>query len=211
LPPSRIFSLVGIVLAHLGLFYALEHGLISHAVQMLPKEVILTMIQPQVTPPEPPKPEPVAMKKLVTLQAPVAPVPEFTPVVNIPLEQHQIAVPAAPQPVQLVAKAEPAVVAAPVAMAQPKQISAVEYIRAPQPDYPPLARRMGEEGKVTLRVLVNEKGQAEKVDIQKSSGSNRLDEAARTAILRAIFKPYLEDGKALTVIATATISFSLSS
>ena len=74
-----------------------------------------------------------------------------------------------------------------------------------------MSRRMGEEGKVTLRVLVNEKGVAEKVDVQKSSGSNRLDEAAKVAILRAIFKPYLEDGKALTVIATATISFSLSS
>ena len=125
---------------------------------------------------------------------------------------HQIttqAAPPAPQPAPLVAKIEPS--NTPVVIAPPKQISAVEYVRAPQADYPPMSKRMGEEGKVTLRVLVNEKGVAEKVDIQKSSGSNRLDEAARIAILRAIFKPYLEDGKALTVIATATISFSLSS
>ncbi|MFZ6657283.1 TonB family protein [Undibacterium sp. TJN19] len=210
-PSSRIISFAGIVIAHLALFYALQHGLISHAVQMLPKEVVLTMIQPQAPQQEPPKPkaEPVPTKKLAPLQTPVIPVPAITPVVNIPVTENQITVQPSVAVPQVVAKAEP--VAAPVAPTQPKQISAVEYLRAPQPDYPPMARRLGEEGKVTMRILVNEKGVAERVEIQKSSGSNRLDEAAKTAILRAIFKPYLEDGKALTVIATATINFSLSS
>ncbi|MBC3921083.1 energy transducer TonB [Undibacterium sp. CY18W] len=212
IPRSRIVSFTGIVLAHLGLFYALEHGLISHAVQILPKEVILTMIQPHVSKPEQP-PAPIPTKKLTTLPPPIPLVPQITPVVDIPVEQHQITVqpsPQIPQPVAAVAaKAEPSTSMAPPAA--PKQISAVEYLRPPQADYPPMSRRMGEEGKVTLRILVNEKGVAEKVDIQKSSGSNRLDEAAKTAILRAIFKPYLEDGKALTVIATATISFTLNS
>lgn len=211
-PKSRIFSFACIVLGHLALFYALEHGLLTHAVQILPKEVMMTFIEPPQVKPEPP-PKPIPTKKLSTLQAPV--VPHIKPVVEIPAEVHQITtqaappVPPVPQPAPLVAKFEPS--NAPAVIAPPKQISAVEYVRPPQADYPPMSKRMGEEGKVTLRVLVNEKGVAEKVDIQKSSGSNRLDEAARIAILRAIFKPYLEDGKALTVIATATISFSLSS
>ena len=68
---------------------------------------------------------------------------------------------------------------------------------------------MGEEGRVVMQVLVNDKGRAEKVEIIKSSGFNRLDESARTALMRAIFKPYVEDGKSVTVLATASINFSL--
>ena len=88
-------------------------------------------------------------------------------------------------------------------------VSAVEYLRQPRPEYPAMARRMGEEGKVVMRVLVNDKGQAEKIDIQQSSGSQRLDDAARIAIQRALFKPYIEDGKAIAMIATATINFAI--
>lgn len=68
---------------------------------------------------------------------------------------------------------------------------------------------MGEEGKAMLRVLVNDKGRAERIEIQKSSGSPRLDEAARQAVQRALFKPYMEDGKPVAVFAVIPISFQL--
>lgn len=115
----------------------------------------------------------------------------------------ELPVQASPAPIQstpTIAKAEPV---------GPKLVSAVEYIQAPQADYPPMARRMGEEGRVLLQVLVNDKGRAEKVEILKSSGFSRLDESAKLALLRALFKPYLEDGKATTILATASINFSL--
>ena len=108
--------------------------------------------------------------------------------------------PAPIAPSTVIAKAEPA---------GPKVVSAVEYINAPQADYPPMARRMGEEGRVVMQVLVNDKGRAEKVEILKSSGFTRLDESAKLALLRALFKPYVEDGKATMVLATASINFSL--
>lgn len=110
--------------------------------------------------------------------------PNPTPVVNTPI----------------IAKAEPS---------GPKVVSAVEYINAPQADYPAIARRLGEEGRVVMQVLVNDKGRAEKVEILKSSGFARLDESAKSALLRALFKPYIEDGKATMVLATASINFSL--
>jgi protein TonB len=91
----------------------------------------------------------------------------------------------------------------------PKLVNAVEYIQSPQADYPSMAKRMGEEGRVIMQVLVNDKGRAERVEILKSSGFARLDESAKLALLRALFKPYLEDGKATTVLATASINFSL--
>ncbi|HTD05684.1 energy transducer TonB, partial [Undibacterium sp.] len=57
----------------------------------------------------------------------------------------------------------------------------------------------------------NEKGRAEKVEIEKSSGFSRLDEAARQALLRAQFKPYIEDGKALTFWTSGIFTFDLNS
>lgn len=53
-----------------------------------------------------------------------------------------------------------------------------DYLRNPPPPYPPLSRRMGEEGKVILRVLVNTQGSADSVEIRTTSGSPRLDDAA---------------------------------
>ena len=49
---------------------------------------------------------------------------------------------------------------------------------------------MGEVGKIMLWVLISERGQPEKVNIEQSSGRARLDETARqTAVrLHVIFK-----------------------
>jgi protein TonB len=98
---------------------------------------------------------------------------------------------------------------APPAPSSPKTVSGVEYIRAPQPVYPSIARRMGETGTVTLRVLIGEKGLAEQVVVQKSSGSANLDEAGRQAVLRALYKPHIEDGKPVAVYALVPINFQL--
>lgn len=208
---SRLLSFSAIVLAHMGLAYALQHGLVSQVAQLLPREVVMTLIQPETAVPEQSKPKIVQSKKTLT-QVTTAVTPPKTPIVttnNTPNEQAIVA--AATEAPVVSAKAEVAT-QTPTGTPSPapiKTVSAVEYIRAPKAEYPRVSRRMGEEGKVTLRVLVNEKGYAEKVDIQKSSGFQRLDEAARNALMQAIFKPYLEDGKALAMIATATINFSL--
>lgn len=72
-----------------------------------------------------------------------------------------------------------------------------------------MARRAGLEGKVVLRLLIDEKGLPQRADVQQSSGHARLDEAARAAALRALFKPHLEDGQPMPVYALVPISFSL--
>jgi protein TonB len=69
---------------------------------------------------------------------------------------------------------------------------------------------MGEEGRVVLRILINEKGQPERVEIEKSSGFSRLDEAARQAALNALFKPHIENGRPIAVYAMVPIGFKLS-
>ncbi len=51
---------------------------------------------------------------------------------------------------------------------------------APQgaPQYPPLSRRAGEEGTVTLEFMLRGDGRAAEVAIARSSGHTRLDNAA---------------------------------
>jgi periplasmic protein TonB len=56
------------------------------------------------------------------------------------------------------------------------------YRETPKPNYPESARRKGREGTVLLRVLVNEEGRAKAIEINKSSGDDALDRAAREAI-----------------------------
>ena len=53
-----------------------------------------------------------------------------------------------------------------------------DYLKNTAPPYPPQSRRLGEEGKVILRVHVSPEGIAEEVEIRTSSGSSRLDDSA---------------------------------
>ena len=119
--------------------------------------------------------------------------------------------PADPQAVQATTD-NTAPVYAPAVASTPRTVTTgVEYMRAPQPIYPQISKRMGEQGRVLLRILVNEKGMPEQVLVHASSGSARLDEAGRQAALRSLFKPYTEDGRAVAVYVIVPLNFQLSS
>lgn len=94
------------------------------------------------------------------------------------------------------------------APAAPRVVTDVAYVEAPQPRYPPESKRSGEEGLVVLRVLINELGRAARVEVERSSGHVRLDEAARIAVQRALFRPYVENGVARMALATIPIEFT---
>lgn len=63
------------------------------------------------------------------------------------------------------------------------------YLRNPPPRYPLAARRAGEQGTVTLKVLVTREGLPARVDLEKSSGSAHLDHAALEAVKTWRFAP----------------------
>ena len=63
------------------------------------------------------------------------------------------------------------------------------YRDTPRPEYPESARREGREGRVLLRVLIDDRGRAKTVEINTSSGSQVLDRAAAEAIQRWRFHP----------------------
>jgi protein TonB len=101
--------------------------------------------------------------------------PPKTPIVtpnNVPNEQAIVA--AATEAPVASAKTE-VTTQAPTGTPSPtaiKTVSAVEYIRAPKAEYPRVSRRMGEEGKVTLRVLVNEKDMLKRSTFRNHPVSN---------------------------------------
>jgi protein TonB len=103
-------------------------------------------------------------------------------------------------------KSEPAQPTAESA-AQPKLVSSVEYVREPAAKYPPAARATKQRGIVTLRALIDPQGHAREVNVHRSSGFRLLDDAARVAVLGALFKPYMENGRALPVYVLIPIEF----
>ncbi|MEO6922005.1 MAG: energy transducer TonB [Collimonas sp.] len=210
---KRIGPLGTILLLHVAFFWALESGLIHQAAQVMPKEIFASFITPEKAPePPPPIPQPAAPRTVAIVKKSITP-PRPTPVINNTPSETAISVPTpSPQPREETPPAATAPAPAPVtAPPQPRTItSGVEYIQPPDVKYPATSKRMGEEGKSIIRVLINEKGRAERVEVQKSSGSARLDDAAKEAVMRALFKPYTEDGKALPVFAIVPINFQLS-
>ncbi|MFC5476431.1 energy transducer TonB [Paraherbaspirillum soli] len=210
----RIGPLGAIILLHAAFFIALQSGMVHQITTSAPKEVFAYFITPERAPqPAPAKPQPAIPKTVAVVKKTIAP-PLPTPVVSQTPSEQAITVPApASQPAQHEEPAATPIAAAPEAAtpSPPRTItSGVEYIQAPDVKYPTVAKRMGEEGKALIRVLINEKGRAERVEVQKSSGSSRLDDAAKQAVMRALFKPYMEDGKAIPVFAIVPINFQLS-
>ena len=80
----------------------------------------------------------------------------------------------------------------------------------PPPVYPPESARLREQGIVTLRVHVAADGSVAGVEIEKSSGSPRLDRAASVQIASVWhFKPALNQGHAVPDVFDLSINFVL--
>lgn len=199
-----------IAAVHALVLYGAYSGLLHRVVQRaMPGAVFVSFVD---TPP-PPEPEVAPPAEVLTLAPPDVSVPTTVITIAPAPPAASVAGPAgAPGAAAgLAAGAAPAVAAAPPPPppAAPRTITAVEYLKPPQPEYPALSRRLGEQGRVVLRVLVNEKGMPEQVLVQTSSGFERLDDAGRQAVLRAQFKPHLEDGRPTRVYVVVPLNFEL--
>jgi protein TonB len=86
----------------------------------------------------------------------------------------------------------------------------LEYADAPAPAYPRDALRDGVEGVVMLQVLVDVDGRPLSVDVQRSSGDRRLDNAARKQVLQHWrFRAAMKDGRAVQAVGLVPIAFNL--
>ncbi|HET9472767.1 MAG TPA: energy transducer TonB [Steroidobacteraceae bacterium] len=95
----------------------------------------------------------------------------------------------------------------PVTTVAPPMVESVEYVRAAPPVYPKESQRKREHGTVVLRVLVDEHGRPAQIQIERSSGFDRLDTAARQAVEKFLFRPYEVNGVAQPAQVLIPIGF----
>lgn len=156
----------------------------------------------QAPPPPPSKPQVVAPPPIV--QTPVPPVqtvqttPDPTP---------------EPTPIPVVAAAVPGPPAPPAPPAPPSIVQAgdlgTQMVSGKPPRYPVESRRRHEQGTVVLTIILALDGRVETVAISQSSGSARLDHAARDAVKGWRWKPTIRGGQPVRVKGVVEIPFIL--
>jgi protein TonB len=160
---------------------------------------------------EPDKPRPVEKPRAVAKPKPQAPVITAAPSQTAPPTFEAPPAPPKPEPATDAAAAPspPAQVAAAApAPVVPPSFNA-DYLHNPAPAYPSLSRRLGEEGRVVLRVFVSTDGHAERVEMRSSSGHARLDEVALETVRKWKFVPAKQGDKPVAAWVLVPISFSL--
>ena len=184
-----------VLVFHAMAIWALQTGLIMRAVEIIvPVEVLAQIIDlptPKVTPAPPAPPEPVkqvAAKPTQPAQAspsllagrhaaptpytpsalPMSPPAPYTPTVPV----AAVATPAPPAPAKITLPSSDA-----------------DYLSNPKPTFPPMSRRLSEQGNVLVRVLIGTDGLPKKAEIKKSSGFERLDKAAQEYVMKCRFVP----------------------
>ncbi len=149
-------------------------------------------VQPKPKPPRLVSKAPAQSKEKIAAPLP-EPEPESEPVANMAPEPE-----IASRPAQM--PTGPITLATELSVSCPK-------LNAPA--YPPISRRMGEEGKLMLRVELDEAGQVDNAEIINSSGYARLDDAAMAAVQSWQCKPPLRDGQPARAIALQPFNFVL--
>lgn len=138
-------------------------------------------------------------------KVPEPPRPVLTAAADAPAAPKAMTVP--PQPAAA-PRAEAAASPAPAPVVVGARFDA-DYLQNPKPVYPPMSRRLNEEGKVLLRVHVAADGSAREVEVKQSSGFGRLDAAARDAVSRWRFVPARRGNEAVDSWVAVPIVFSL--
>ena len=165
-----------------------------------------------------PVPVPVAVPPPPSLQKPLptsAPLPVIAAAPSPAPAAFTAPVEPTPPPVAApVVMVAPAVVAAPpppVAPPAPKMIppSAVLFTEPPPVVYPRISRRSNESGRVMVRAYIDTTGVPRQVQVEKSSGFARLDEAALSAVQKSRLKPHTENGQPVEGWARIPIDFDL--
>jgi len=198
---QRVTGRHALVLAMVALLHALALAAVWFERVSLPRQeesalTVALLIEPtpvrEEKPPEPPPARLVASMSAVLVDVPT---------IEIPLE-NDIQPPSAPS------RPAPPV----PAQATTESVGTELIVQCPErtpPRYPPLAKRQREQGEVRLRVELDESGRIDRVTIVSSSGSSRLDEAARTAIESWRCRPAQHDGKPVRAVAMQSLDFVL--
>ena len=193
----RVIVAATILLAHAAAIYGLQllHPRFTSAIASAPVELRFIEESSSTERWQPPEVRTVS----VNIRAPMPDTPLMESTVSAPSE-HAISA-----PTERLAAVSPATTNSNV----PKLVASVEYLREPAPRYPPQSRKLREQGLVVLRVLIDERGMACSIEVETSSGHERLYVAAREAVAHAAFRPYIEEGSPRRALVLIPIEFSL--
>lgn len=180
-PASRAVGIGFVILLHAGLLYALLTGLGKGVVEKFAPPMVMTIVETV----KPPEPEP-----KVQLPPPTRPAAAVLPQVVIPdpVVERTDTEGIRAQTVDTTATTAPA---DPGAVSTPAHIDASSCRK---PEYQAALKRAGEQGAVTVGLLVGADGNVKESRVEKSSGFPRLDDATREALSLCHFVPATVNG-----------------
>jgi protein TonB len=82
------------------------------------------------------------------------------------------------------------------------------FLRRVLPVYPEMAKRLGKEGRVVLRLSIDARGNLQSVQVVEGAGFG-FEEAALTAVKQSSFRPATVQGEPRACIARLPIKFAL--
>jgi len=182
---------VAVVGLHLLLIYAVAGslGIVKFPELAKPMEAVI-IDEPQEQQHEPVK---IVKPDLETPQVETPPIEDTIPDIEVPVDE--------PAPNAITAQVSDSAPATETAnMTVSKRVD---------PTYPPASRRAGEQGMGQFRVLVDEKGHPTDVQVLKSTGFPRLDQAAVEAIRKWAFKPAVQNSQPVQSWTRVQVAFQL--
>lgn len=205
--PGRFVALLMVTAVHLGVIAWLSGHLVQPELSLALPTMTGILVAPPVA--EPPRPKAVTSRPLLSPMPPIEALPT----------EHSISVPPVePEPsLATESKTETPVMAAAPAAAEteiapapviPPRVDAA-HLNNPAPAYPPLSRRMGEQGQVLFDVYILADGTVGELRLKISSGYPRLDAAAREAVQRWRYVPARRGDVAIAYWYVQPVSFSL--
>ncbi|KQW55445.1 energy transducer TonB [Variovorax sp. Root411] len=220
-PPPSVLGLSrnvviagGVILFHAAALWALQSGLLRRAAEVvIPVEILSQFVEPpkpKADPPPPPPPPPQLKAKAPPPPRPQAiREPKPTPAPQAPVGTTEPPPPATPPapPAPPTPPAPPPAPPAPPAVQMPS--SNADYLQNPKATYPAMSKRLGEQGKVVVRVLVGVDGLPKSAEVKKSSGFDRLDEAAVEYIMKCRFVPGKVNGVVQAMSYDAPVNYVL--
>ncbi|WP_432422910.1 energy transducer TonB [Variovorax boronicumulans] len=219
-PPPSVLGLSrnvviagGVILFHAAALWALQSGLLRRAAEVvIPVEILSQFVEPpkpKVDPPPPPPPPPKVAKAPPPPRPQAIREPRPTPAPQAPVGTTEPPPPPAPPaaPTPPAPPALPPAPPAPPAVQLPS--SNADYLQNPKAVYPAMSKRLGEQGKVIVKVLVGVDGLPKSAEVKKSSGFDRLDEAAVEYIMKCRFVPGKVNGVVQAMSYDAPVNYVL--
>jgi protein TonB len=216
----------GVVLLHVAGLWALQAGLLRRAAEIVvPVRILTETVAPPEPKVEPPRLPPPAPRRNEPVKQPPRKMERAPP--PAPKPQRAIAAPPAPEAPLSVVTPEPAAAPAAAAPAAPAEAGAgasagaagtgkvelpssdASYLQNPAPVYPTISKRLGEQGKVIVRVLIGKDGTPQRAELKRSSGFDRLDRAALDYVMKCRYVPGKVGGEPQAMWYEAPVNFVL--